>query len=128
MANLFRCGGGGVEEIFFQTLAFAEYPASKTGELYRASSVIKIDGLNLKKILFDAEGEGYYSSKLLQAVLYGSKNDDASSYETLWTISGKNATNQEVDISGYKWLKFFSYVQAGAYSSGGGFKNITLSK
>lgn len=128
MATWSNLKGNSVKELFFQTLAFAEYPASKTGELYRASTVLKIDGLNFKKILFDAVGTGYYSSKLVQATLYGSKNDDASSYETLWQILNQDATNQEVDISEYKWLKFYVYVQAGSYSSGGGFKNITLKK
>lgn len=120
--------GGGVKEMFFQTLAFAEYPASMEGTSYRASSEISIADFGLKKITFDAAGEGYYSSQLNNAILYGSKNEDRTSYETLWSTSRKDMTSQKVDISEYKWLKFYVIVTAGAYSGGGGFKNVTLSK
>lgn len=125
---LFSCGNSsGIKELYFQRLAATEFAASKSGQSSFGQAEMKIDGLGLKKITFDVTGEGFYGSQLNNAILYGSKNEDRSSYETLWSILRQNATNQEVDISEYKWLRFYVSFTAGAYSSGGEFKNVTLS-
>lgn len=116
---------GGVKELRFPTIV-AQTIANATGHIADGTFIVDVSEFKFKKLTFDSFLANQTVTQTISGIIKGST--DGVTYTNLWSASAYIRTPQEVDISGYNYIQFYSRTYGSTYSGGASYKNVVLSK